>query len=54
MDSKIHESNTFGKKCKEQIDNLLQNENDLKLQVENLKEENSVLKLNSKRFGIIL
>lgn len=52
MDSKINESNTFGTKCKEEIDNLLQNENDLKLLVENLKDENSVLKLSSKRFGI--
>lgn len=52
MDSKIHESNTIGKKYKEQIDNLLQNDNDLKLQIDNLKEENTVLKTSSKRFGM--
>lgn len=54
IDSKIHESNTFGNKCKEQIDILLQKENDLILQIENLKEENITLKLNSNRFGIQL
>lgn len=52
MDSKIQDSHTFGKKCKEQIDNLLQNESNLKLQLENVKEENTVLKLNSNRFVI--
>lgn len=50
MDSKINESNAFGKKCKEQIDNLLLNESNLKLQFENLKEENEALKFNSHRF----
>lgn len=48
----MHESNTFSKKCKEQIDYLLQNENNLKHQYENLKEENAILKLNSNRYGI--
>ncbi|XP_026811718.1 TATA element modulatory factor [Rhopalosiphum maidis] len=47
IDSKIHESNIFEKKCREQIDSLLQNENDLKVKLENLKEENDALKLNS-------
>lgn len=51
MESKIQESYTFGKKCREQIDNLLQNESNLKLQIENLKEENAALKLNSNRFA---
>lgn len=52
MDSKIQESNTFGKKCREQINNLLQNESNLKLQIENLKEDNAALKLNSNRLEI--
>lgn len=52
MDSKLHESNVYGKKCSEQIDNLLLNEKDFKLQFENLKEENATLKLNSNRFEI--
>lgn len=52
MESKINEGDTFGKKCKEQIDNLLQNETNLKLQLENLKEENTTFKMNSNRFGI--
>lgn len=52
MESKIYESNTFEKKYKEQIDNLLQIEINLKLQLENLKEENTLLKLNSQRFDI--
>lgn len=47
----IHESNIFGKKCKEQIDNLLQSESSLKLQFENLKEENVALKTNSNKYG---
>lgn len=53
MDSKICESNIFGKKCKEQIDNLLQSENYLRLQFEHLKEENATLKINSNKYGII-
>lgn len=52
MDSNIHESNNFGKKCREQIDNLLQNESDIKAQLEALKEECTILKSNSNRFGI--
>lgn len=52
MDSKLLESNHFGKKCKDQIENLLQNESDLKTKFENLKEENAALKLNSNRFVI--
>lgn len=52
MDSKLCESNNFGKKCKEQIEHLLQNESDLKIKFEHLKEENDVLKINSNRFGI--
>jgi hypothetical protein len=52
LDSKFCESNNFGKKCKEQIENLLQNESDLKIKFENLKEENAALKLNLNRFGI--
>jgi len=50
MESTIQESNIFGKKYKEQIDNLLQSESSLKLQVENLKEENVALKANSNNF----
>lgn len=46
----MHESNTFGKKCREQIDNLLQNESDFKVKLESLKEENAALKLNSNKY----
>jgi len=52
IDSKIHESNTYGKKCREQIDNLLQNESQLKVKLESLKEENATLKLNSNKYEI--
>lgn len=54
MDSKINESNTYGKKCIDQIDYLLANESKFKIQLENLKEENAVLKLNSNRFVIVI
>lgn len=53
MDSKVNESNTFGNKCREQIDYLLENENNLKIKFKSLKEENAVLKLNSNRFVIM-
>jgi len=53
MDSKLNESNIFGKKCKEQIDTLLHNESNFKFQFENLKEENTMLKINSNKYGII-
>lgn len=49
----MNESINFGKKCKEQIDNLLQNERDLKVKLESLKEENAVLKLNSNKYELI-
>lgn len=52
MDSKLQECNNFEKKCKDQIENLLQNDSDLKIKFEKLKEENAALKLNSNRFGI--
>jgi len=54
IDSKIHESNIFEKKCREQIDSLLQNESDLKVKLESLKEENDALKLNSNKYRIKL
>jgi len=54
MDSKIQESNNFSKKSREQIDNLLQNESDLKCQLDKLKEDNAALKLNSNRYGMKL
>jgi len=50
IDSKIHENNIFEKKCREQIDSLLQNESDLKIKLESLKEENAELKLNSNKY----
>lgn len=50
MDSKIQESNTLVTKCREQIDNLIKNESDLKCQLDTLKEENAALKLNSNRY----
>lgn len=54
MDSKINDNISLGKKFKDQIDNLQQNESSLKLQLDSLKEENAVLKSNSNRFGIQL
>lgn len=47
VDFKIHESNIFEKKYREQIDNLLQNKSDLKVNLESLTKENAALKLNS-------
>lgn len=49
----MNESISFGKKCKEHIDSLLQNESDLKVKLESLKEENAVFKLNSNKYEII-
>lgn len=53
MDSKIQESNIFGKKSREQIDNLLQNESDLKCQLDELREDNAAMKLNLNRYRMI-
>lgn len=52
MDSKINDNISLAKKFKDQIENLQQNESNLKLQLDTLREENAVLKSNSNRFEI--